>query len=1044
VYSFAEVGQLMLPLGNLASNEPLQLRLAWIDGKDAFLEATRVPREGYTLKVEKKGPHTVRLQFAAPTGSGEDREVRLSIPEVVQSKVTFESPAGSRYLYAVSGRGSQTVSPEVRAGAPAERPLKLECDLGRTALLHVRWRQEGREPQPPRLNVREAYLWKLHPNDSSLNAIYQYSLRQGVATTLSVDLPDGLEVRSVAAGRLPDQGPGSTLPRLKAWYIAPGNPRRLVLEFHRPLIRGAQVVFELVPRGLPLANAPLPLPSPRDARTTEGYLAFHAEGLEAQVAEHLRVNGLAARLFARVWDDAGMTDPGLAIQAYSFQRGGGPPVIRLSLAAAPSSLDSRQKITWRLARSGQADVSVVAHLRGLGRPLSFVEWDVPAAVQDIDVTGPDVRSWSRKDTRVQVWLSRPVVQTDVRLSAWHTLTAMKGAKLPPDAVGRLRITPFAVVGSGESATQLHVSAEEGLALVAEASQNLAGLPVLRQSDRELTYAATQPNYAVDVVSLDRPVQAEAYLLAFAELREQEFTYSALLNIQAGEARNVTLRLYHASDQEVQLEAPPALAPRTLPRASDRHGWTITVPAGVAYRLRVAASRPLKAGVQMPDLRVEGLTRIERYIAFAGRELRPEDIVGLTPMADVSERLRAWPAELDRIRRTGSAWTVRAEDWRLRLVPRSSTPQLGPSRILLADHAAAVVDGRRWLHRATYWIYHESDNDLHIELPSGAEVRALAIDDSELPLRPSATNVVWVPRSRLSGARALRVAWIFSSGEDLARPRLETPRLVDMVAGPQQWTVHVPSGFELTAPASTAATSSGARLDQERSLALLNLSGIIAEHEGANAANSSRLAAVQQLFYRYCRKAELGATGPASAETEALRTRNARLAESHGFEAVRRQAERQAALSPAAAAAADTTRPEATAGPDSFPAIERGTPAYWSAGRSDAPPVRLVAVAPRADDWTRRFAWVLLTLLPCVVVLVVPSPRLSSALRAFWPEEMLLLGCLGWAGLGPHWVFAFLVLLGVLGRFCHIAFWLGSFRLTRVAAPPSSIIRRPAP
>ena len=148
-----------------------------------------------------------------------------------------------------------------------------------------------------------------------------------------------------------------------------------------------------------------------------------------------------------------------------------------------------------------------------------------------------------------------------------------------------------------------------------------------------------------------------------------------------------------------------------------------MPAGVPSATYPQRHRllPLKpgAGVMMPDVRVEGLARVERNIAFAGRELRADDVAGLMVVPDLAERLRRWPAELDRIRRTGTAWQVRTDDWRLRVVPRAQVHAFNTSQVLLADHSAAVVDGQRWLHRATFWIYHESDSDLRIDLPRGA-------------------------------------------------------------------------------------------------------------------------------------------------------------------------------------------------------------------------------------------------------------------------------------------------------------------------------------
>ena len=213
LYCFAdEAAAVALPLGNLGSNDPLQLKEALLDGAPAFPEAARPPREGYQLKVKGKGIHVAVLRFSVATGTGEERGVRLSVPEVVQCRLTLETPAGSRYLYAATGRGKQSVSPDILPTAAADKPLKLEVDLGRAAVLHVRWREEGRDPRPARLTAKEAYLWKLQPTGSSLFAVYQFTVKQGAATAIDIDVPESLAVRSIAVGRLPTHGTGEARP----------------------------------------------------------------------------------------------------------------------------------------------------------------------------------------------------------------------------------------------------------------------------------------------------------------------------------------------------------------------------------------------------------------------------------------------------------------------------------------------------------------------------------------------------------------------------------------------------------------------------------------------------------------------------------------------------------------------------------------------------------------------------------------------------------------------------------------------------------------
>jgi hypothetical protein len=61
------------------------------------------------------------------------------------------------------------------------------------------------------------------------------------------------------------------------------------------------------------------------------------------------------------------------------------------------------------------------------------------------------------------------------------------------------------------------------------------------------------------------------------------------------------------------------------------------------------------------------------------------------------------------------------------------------------------------------------------------------------------------------------------------------------------------------------------------------------------------------------------------------------------------------------------------------------------------------------------------------------PFLAAAARRFWPEQMLLLGALGWYLAGPAFLVLFLVLLGACGRL-----------LLLVAGIRRSFHRRPAP
>src|SRR5262249_26315980 len=77
-------------------------------------------------------------------------------------------------------------------------------------------------------------------------------------------------------------------------------------------------------------------------------------------------------------------------------------------------------------------------------------------------------------------------------------------------------------------------------------------------------------------------------------------------------------------------------------------------------------------------------------------------------------------------------------------PRVPTTRATAVQVFLTEYAASVNDGRRWLHQANYWLYHEAGADLSVLLPSGAVLLGVAIDNaSVVPLQPGAEEV-WVP------------------------------------------------------------------------------------------------------------------------------------------------------------------------------------------------------------------------------------------------------------------------------------------------------------
>jgi hypothetical protein len=1028
---------LNLPLSSSQPNEPLQLKEALVDGAPAYPDALKAPQTGYAIKLKDRGVHVVMLRFSVPTGSDEERNVRVNIPEVHQSRVQFEAPAGARYLHSVVGRGRQTTTPELAPNAPADRPLRLEVDLGRNTLLHLRWREEGKQPRPVHLSVREAYLWKLHPAASTLFGVYQVYVRRGAPTRFTLDLPDALDVRSLSVSRLPEASAAETLPRLKDWHLAPGGPRRLVLEFQRPLARGVQITGEFVPRQPLGGNVVLPLPAPRDGQTeadteTPRYLAFHAEGLQAKVAEHLRVN--ATRNFTRIWDEAGMPDAGTPLHAYSFQRAAaGPPVLRLLLMPPERTAECLQRVTWNL-NGQQAEVSFTARVRSPEHPVNMVECDVPPNLQDIEVTASDLRSWTRTGGRVQIWLARSTPQADIRLTGWQAVATPAPDNSQPTPPVRVRLTPLNIVGARTTITYVYVNAAAGLALQPETVHNLGRLSSPRLTD--LGFVTTQPDYWAVFTATRKPIQADALVLTFAEMREHEFTFSAAIDLipAATEPRSLTLRLSDWTSGDLHVEAPRNVECRELSREKNRRVWSLLMPPseGKNVRIKVVGKMPLRAAsnIVVPDLRIEGVGQVERWVAVAGRELRAEETVGLRPVQDPAKELHLWPAEAERVRRAGTAWKVQADNWRLRLLPRSGVLKISPSRIVLSDHSAAVVDGQHWLHETVYWIYHQADDDLRITLPDQAKLNSLTIDGVAIAPPVSEQNVLWLPRARVSGAHAIAVRWTYEgNAERIERPNLALPRLDGTVDGPAQWTVHIPPGYRA---ASATSSTAPLELDLARADAMTRLSATLLEQSRDQIRLPRQLAPLQELFYRYGHNIDLQQDDRTGGKIGELRTRNVQLAKSYAFEPLRKQAEQRA-----------LTQPTEGVVNTMILGGERGTPTYWQGNDADKPPsLRLTSQATQNERQARDLTMVLAGLFTAII-LILWVPRLNALARLFWPEELILLGCAGWRLLGPSWFFVFLILIGAIGRILIVLGWLSSLPGKTLSSAPSTVTRKTA-
>jgi hypothetical protein len=1005
----------------------------WLDGARAHPTAAAPPQTGYVLKVARAGRHEVRLRFRAPvTVTAADRAVRFGVPRLPQSRLVLRLPPGAAFPRALGRLGAAAVS----AG---DDGVSLEADLGRMAgPLELRWHQPDRPPVEPVVTFRDAYLWELRPEGSGLTGLIRYTVLEGAVTALAVDLPPGLEVRGAEVVRGAADGGG---PRLRGWRVEGAEgPRALVLEFAGPVAGELQVSLDLVPREPLSAAVALPVPRPRGRRLPGGsFLGYRAHGLAAQPVESLNVTGREPAALAAFWPEAQRPDAAtLTFAASTWPAADRPPLVRVRLDPHPVWARARQTQQTLTVSVGprQADVRAAVQLAAPAGDLALVEWRLSPGLTITSFTGPEVRRWSQTGDRVLVWLEGAKETAEVAWSGWLPLA--------PGAGGEARL-PFPrarPVSAYSVKTTLRLLAGPGLALApGEVPRAFQAAPGGRATEQELDYVTLDRDYDGSCVVRPAAANAVARVLTLAEVRDGRLTFTATVDFPEvrGELRAVQLRLRHWEGEEVRLNADQLARPPRERRSARDRLWSLELKPGVGtgYRLQLTGSAPLAeagADVPMPDVSVPGVVARERLLAVAGAELAAEAPSGVRAVAATGPALRAWPGEAERLRRTGgSAWRVTAPDWRLRLVTRERPEGPAPLRVLLTERSAAVADDRRWLHQAVFWLWHEANADLAVTLPAAADFAAASVDGAEATVTQPEPGRLWLPLPRRTGLQQVRLRWRYAEAEPLDRPNLGRVQAGGERAGPIIWTVAVPPGWEAVGGDLRPGAGADAARALYRAAALLAFSRQRAEG-GRGPAVAESLAAAQDDFYRYCRDAghvlDLAGTGVSipgpggQGLREWLRellAENREWASRAGWEEVRAEAERHAREGGPPAARTDGSAPS-PAGPDplSCAAADRGTPLFGQL-TADSPPPQL-RLGRTAEPWGAAFLlaggqWLAVA---AVVWGLTMLPTWAARLRPFWPEQVALLGLLGWHLAGPTLAVLFLLVLAAIGRLVVLA------------------------
>jgi hypothetical protein len=458
--------------------------------------------------------------------------------------------------------------------------------------------------------------------------------------------------------------------------------------------------------------------------------------------------------------------------------------------------------------------------------------------------------------------------------------------------------------------------------------------------------------------------------------------------------------------------------------------------------------------KLPALTLVGAKSEETALHIAadtGLVLREEARQNLLPLLDAhlppSERsyvckggVYGGAFTLQPLPATAGAAKSSAAQTKERTQPAPASPRVSQVRtiqLIQEEQFATILDGERWLHQATYWLYRDVGSELLLHLPAGGLLLRLTLDGQEIAVAAHEQQPLWLPLTGVGGLHTLHLAWLFEDGsEALAEPNLNRPLLEGVIAtatgnaaGPL-WTLQVPSGYQLRAkPGTTTATT--VDRDLSRAEALLRLSGLLAE-QGSAVTSAPTLAGVQEQFYRYTQVARTRLAHPnllhvssrdaqvLARRREDLEEKNRQLAQIRHFEKLRSQAEKQASTPPAVSAD-PVTLLRLFEGEDLW--VGQGLRSYWPAtAQGNVPQLRLVALGQRQQQQAVGLTG-FLVVLALLAWVVAYSPRLVAWLRVLWPEALVVGACLASLILGQNILLTIPIVLGVGGRLYYGLLWI---------------------
>ncbi|HLW66949.1 MAG TPA: hypothetical protein VKS79_16660 [Gemmataceae bacterium] len=768
----------------------IQLRQALLDGTDAWPRSSGADRLAFD--VSGSGSHLLTLRFAVPVTGTSECEARFGIPELPITKLTVSAPAGVTRLQALSWKGAQQLQMQPEP--------KLEADLGRVQTVHLLWQAPGAPTTSAPVSVQEVHLWDLSETTARLQSVFRYTLGSQSMSAFEIDVPAELEVAQAAVRAVDSRVVSPSQTGLKDWrWDIQGSKRRLHLELPFPLSGQVQLHLELLSRQALGRHPALPVPIAIGLLDRQTFLAYRLQGVQANLMESPGWSKISEDSFwLKTWLPL-RAEPRSQRPAQAFARERDRQgVVRLALVPPPAKGHGEQRLNWMVG-PGRAELSATARWADVPVP-GLLQWEVPAGIHVDEIRAPNLRSWSRTGSRLQIWLDF----ADQMLTEQGIVVQLTGWLPRPSHEAEQEKTPFALPslrlhGLAEQTTTVQVKTRNGWRLIPEEMHGFLPAP-----DADLPgYRWTGFVSAVDPRAVFRQLlaagTADANILTSVDTIGRQFQFQSWIDmtipaaVKSNGPQSVVLEIRRSLGWNPQLELPAGCRLRETRTDVGVTAWTLDLLPG-RHLIRVFGRRTINAtdDFAVPALSIRALharpADVRNWIAVSRRDLEPWALSGLSPCqsAELPEILS------NRDKSSSQIWRVTQEDWRLRVQPAPST--VGRPQVL-AEAQAAVEPAGAWLQEGRFWIVQQTQAEWAITLPGSSQLLSAWFDGRELAA--TGQTLRWTAKP---GLHLLRLVWNTGSSLAEAEPRFELPTL--QFAGqpisvtPVAWTIRRPEGTEL--------------------------------------------------------------------------------------------------------------------------------------------------------------------------------------------------------------------------------------------------------